>query len=363
LAERHGIVAPRSAEAGALRRLAAAAKTTLVSYWLTPSRSFVWVIDGSGVRFHVLPAAADIERLVREHQAAIHNAVADPAAPGAAGEELFELLVAPIDSLVPPDGSVVIVADGALHGLNFETLPVPGGGSRYWIERAAVQMAPALALLAAGDGDGDGESSPASLLLIGNPTPQDVEFPALRYGAAEMTDIRRHFEGTRAAIYEGAAATPEAYRGAGPGRFSLVHFTAHAAANLDSPLDSAVILSGPAGKHKLYARDVAELPLRAELVTVSACRGAGERAFSGEGLVGFAWAFLRAGARRVVAGLWDVDDRSTAELMSAMYARLAAGRPPAQALRDAKLQLLRRGDAAAKPYYWAPFQLYTVSIP
>src|SRR5262249_56367698 len=114
-------------------------------------------------------------------------------------------------------------------------------------------------------------------------------------------------------------------KSASPDRFTFIHFTAHAAANLSSPLDSAVILSGANEAYKLYARDVAEVPLRAELVTVSACRSAGERHYSAEGLVGFAWAFLRAGARRVVAGLWDVDDRSTAELMDDLYAHIAAG--------------------------------------
>ncbi len=123
-----------------------------------------------------------------------------------------------------------------------------------------------------------------------------------------------------------------------------------------------MILSGPDDGYKLYARDVADLPLQAELVTVSACRSAGERVYAGEGLVGFAWAFLRAGARRVIAGLWDVDDRSTADLMDAMYARLAAGDSPPQALRAAKLALMARGGAVAKPYYWGPFQVFTVSI-
>ena len=76
-------------------------------------------------------------------------------------------------------------------------------------------------------------------------------------------------------------------------------------------------------------------------MTISACRSAGERAYSGEGLVGFAWAFLRAGSRRVVAGLWDVDDRSTATLMDRFYEGIAAGEPPARALRDAKLALMK----------------------
>jgi CHAT domain-containing protein len=59
---------------------------------------------------------------------------------------------------------------------------------------------------------------------------------------------------------------------------------------------------------------------------------------------------------------WDVDDRSTAELMDVFYARLAAGDSAAGALRKAKLTLLRRGGTVARPYYWASFELFTVSL-
>src|SRR5262249_19048312 len=83
----------------------------------------------------------------------------------------------------------------------------------------------------------------------------------------------------------------------------------------------------------------------------------------GEGLVGFSWAFLRAGARRVIAGLWDADDRATGELMDRVYAGLAAGDRPARALRQAKLAMLHRGGASAAPYNWAPFELVTVTVP
>jgi CHAT domain-containing protein len=176
-----------------------------------------------------------------------------------------------------------------------------------------------------------------------------------------MTSVERHFPARDVTSFQGERAVPAAYRDARPDQFSYVHFTAHATANLDNPLDSAVILSGPDAGFKLYARDVAALPLHAELVTVSACRSAGERTYSGEGLVGFAWAFLRGGARRVVAGLWDVDDRSTAELMDSLYAGVADGKPAGQALREAKLTLLHRGGQTAKPYYWAPFELFTLT--
>jgi len=62
----------------------------------------------------------------------------------------------------------------------------------------------------------------------------------------------------------------------------------------------------------------------------------------------------------VIAGLWDVDDRSTAELMDRMYAALAAGDPPSRALRKAKLSLMTGGGAAARPYNWGAFEMFTV---
>ena len=139
----------------------------------------------------------------------------------------------------------------------------------------------------------------------------------------------------------GADATPFAFRHARPRRFSTIHFAAHAAANRESPLDSALILASHEGTYKLYARDLNESSLDADLVTISACRGAGARVYSGEGLVGFAWALLRGGARNVIAGLWDVNDLSTAQLMDALYAGLAANARPETALREAKLTLIR----------------------
>ena len=358
LAERHGVSVPTATTPATLKHLAAASRIVLLSYWLGPARSYAWTVDGTAIRLHTLPGAAEIESLVRQHQEAIHGALADPLASEGAGDKLRRLLIEPILASARPGTSVVIVADGALHGLNFETLPASGTPRRYLIDDVQVQIAPSLALL-----ERPREAPPTrSLLVVGNATPRHPDFPALRYASTEMSSIASHFLGGASRTYQGEQASPRAFRNAQPEQFAFVHFTAHATANRESPLDSAVILSGPDDGYKLYARDVADLPLRAELVTVSACRSAGERVYAGEGLVGFAWAFLRAGARRVIAGLWDVDDRSTADLMDAMYTRLAAGDTPPQALRAAKLALMGRGGLTAKPYYWGPFQVFTVTV-
>ncbi len=294
---------------------------------------------------------------MRKYRALIDNVFADPlGSPDNAGDQLYRMVVEPVLRWTPPGARVVIVPDGALHAINFETLPVAGARRHYWIDDVEIETAPGLSMLSVAPAS----RALGSLLLIGDPAPHDPEFPALHYASAEIDNVSKHFAGATVVAYRGGRASPAAYRAAAPDKFGFVHFTAHAAANLESPLDSAVILSGPEHAFKLYARDVADAPLHAELVTVSACRSAGERAYSGEGLVGFAWAFLRAGAKRVIAGLWDVDDRSTADLMDRLYARLAAGDAPAAALRDAKRALLATGGNFSKPYYWGPFQLFTV---
>lgn len=367
LAERQGVApAAGRVSAAALKRLAAQTRTTLLFYWLGPERSWVWRVTGSAVTAVPLPSAAEVESLVAAHQEAIHNTLVDPLATAdAPGATLWNTLVAPVAGSLAGGASVIIVPDGALHRINFETLPVSGDVPHYWIEDVTVQMAPSLAMLQRVSGPararaGAGDAATPAMLLIGNPTPREPEFPALSYATAEMEGIQQHFPSPAVVRIEGADASPGAFSRAQPGRFPMIHFTSHAVANIESPLDSAVILSGPEQAYKLYARDVANAQLQAELVTVSACRSAGERAYAGEGLVGFAWAFLRAGSKRVVAGLWDVDDRSTATLMTEMYRRIAGGEAPAAALRAAKLELIRQG--AAKPYYWGPLQVFTIVL-
>jgi CHAT domain-containing protein/Tfp pilus assembly protein PilF len=361
LAERHGVAAPPRPTPAVFRRAATDLRSVVLFYWVGSTRAYAWVVTGDRIRFIPLETNADeIKKLVEQYRTAIVTSLTDPlnGDPGV-GDLLFQRLVQPAANSIPKGARVVIVPDGALNTLNFETLPVPGERRHYWIEDVEIVVAPSLGALTvkplkAGAGK-------PSVLLIGDPVPADSKYPSLRYASAEMMFVSDAF-GDRASIYRASHATPAQYLASQPGKFGIVHFTAHAEANAESPLDSAVILSrdenAPAGGYKLYARDVAERPLSADLVTISACRSAGERTYAGEGLVGFAWAFMRAGARRVIAGLWDVDDRSTATLMGRAYSSLASGASPSEALRTAKLEMIRSGTATAKPYYWAPFQLF-----
>jgi CHAT domain-containing protein len=259
--------------------------------------------------------------------------------------------------MLPGGSGVVLVPDGALHRINFEMLPV-GSPRHYWIDDATIAIAPSLSLLAAST-PAAAPATPRSWLVIGNAAATPGA-PALAFAREEIDNVARAAP-PLPVVLQGADASPPAYLNGKPETFSVIHFAAHATVNGASPLDSAVELSPAGGSHTLYARDVAARPLNADLVTISACRSAGSRTYAGEGLVGFAWAFQRAGARRVIAGLWDVDDRSTATLMTTLYARLSRGETPAAALRAAKLDLIRAGGNFAKPYYWAPLQVFTIT--
>jgi CHAT domain-containing protein len=355
----HSGVKTRDVNAASLQQIARSSNSVLLSYWLAPQRSFLWVVTPTAVTMYMLPSDKKIAALVGSYGTLLEN-LRDPLdSESTAGRELSEILLGPVRPQLRPGVRIVMVADRALHSLNFETLPDPDHPSQYLIDNATISIAPSLGVL--GGARDTSTKSDGSILLIGDPEPAVEEYPRLPYATKEMALIEQNFATGRSVVVQGARATPAAYRDNDPARFSFVHFAAHAAANRESPLDSALILSRHESGYALSARDVMNVPLRADLVTLSACRSAGARMYSGEGLVGLSWAFLRAGARNVVAGLWDVNDMSTANLMSDFYGRLTKGAAPADALREAKLKLVHSKGAYRKPFYWGPFQLYTGS--
>jgi CHAT domain-containing protein len=343
-----------------LRAKARSEGALLFSYWLAPRRSFLWVVAPDKIHPFILPPEKEIAELVETYKNLVLQSRDPLETANSTGVKLFEVLVSPARKLLHPAAKVIIVPDGPLHELNFETLLVGGERPRYWIEDATVTIAPSLAVLQPADESARGRRR---LLLLGNPVSPLPDYPQLPASEHEIANIQNFFTAEEKMIVTGHQAHPGAYREAGPANFSLIHFSAHAVANAESPLDSAVILSRNQDSYKLYARDVAAMPLSAGLVTISACRGAGAKTYSGEGLVGFAWAFMQAGASNVIAGLWDVNDRSTSQLMIHLYRELVNGLGPAEALRSAKLALVRSGGPYRKPYYWAPFQVYSRSGP
>jgi CHAT domain-containing protein len=344
---------------------------TVLFYALGQNNSYLWIVTQNGVRLFPLPAnQAEVDAAVQRYRKKLEGPPDILAASNDAGV-LYQTLIAPAESFLKNtlarNQTIFIIPDAGLNSLNFETLmPKPG---HYWIEDVTIANAPSLRFLPQSRSTHD---LAGKLLLIGNPAMQTEQsgnaYPELPNAAAQMQNIQKYFSPGQQQIFARDQASPAAYLSNHPEQFSYIHFVAHGTASRTSPLDSAIILSAnPAStssqdnSFKLYARDIIGTPhLHAELVTISACYSTGNRTYSGEGLVGLSWAFLRAGAHNVIAALWDVSDASSPELVDKFYGELKRGKSPSEALRTAKLSLLHSNQFHS-PFYWAPFQLYTGS--
>ena len=145
-------------------------------------------------------------------------------------------------------------------------------------------------------------------------------------------------------------------------QYRVVHIATHGLIDSKNPSFSGVVLSmvDERGKPQdgfLGLDDIYNLTLNADLVVLSACQTGLGKEIEGEGLVGMTQGFMHAGARRVLASLWNADDAATAELMANLYKAMEQDKMrPAAALRQAQLQMWRR-KRWNDPYYWAGFQL------
>ncbi|HEX6494281.1 MAG TPA: CHAT domain-containing protein, partial [Acidobacteriaceae bacterium] len=347
-----------------LTTLARQAHAVILFYALSPQGSYLWAANSKQSGFYPLADRAGILAQVANHRRALLAARDLVAEQQPAARTLYDMLVKPAEHLIHPGDRVFIVADDGLHGLNFETLLTSGESTHYWIEDVTITNLASLRFLSAPQRPSSPHSSAASprgLLVIGNPVYSGQQYAPLPNASAEVDGVAAHFPGSARAVLTGTNATPAAYIRSDPAQYNYIHFVSHAVASELVPLDSAVILSaqGAPDSAKLYARDILSRPLHARLVTISACQGSGVRAYAGEGLVGLAWAFLRAGSRNVIGALWDVSDASTPELMEHLYDGLSTGSPPDVSLRNAKLEMLHSRGVFRKPIYWGAFQLYS----
>ena len=354
----------RSEPAGDAQVAASRLNSTILFYSLGPKKSWLWSINPHRTHLFPLPGQSDIETQVRSYQNAILKSTDPLREQNQAAKTLYETLVAPAAEMIPKGSKVLIIPDGVLNGLNFETLLAPGSDrSHYWIEDVTIRNANSIRMLSGVNPDASHDNT-KKLLLIGNPIITGTGYDNLVNAFAEIRDIEKHFPKDSETVVTQSEAVPASYLESKPEEFSYIHFVAHGTASRLDPLDSAVVLSPPPDNpdnFKLYARDIMRDPLHARLVTISSCYGSGSRAYAGEGLVGLSWAFLRAGAHNVVGALWEVNDASTPLLMDRLYAGLEAGSTPDDALRAAKLSLIHSPAVYRKPLYWAAFQLYTGS--
>lgn len=350
----HGLDSPvaiRALSSKELSALAAEHHTTMVSYWVGADRSLVWVIRRDGAIFSATlrVTRARLQQLVDQAAKPPVIAVDGAAATADPAERalrvLYDTLIAPIDALLPADGArLTMVPHGPLFSLSFAALRNRRG--RYLIERYALHDVPSGAVLALGASRP--LTSATRWLLVADPQPRPtgaIGLPALPAAAREIAAAAAGAPAGAVQRLAGAAASERTFRSA-LADARIVHVAAHAVVP-EKDVAGAFLAFGrnraarPAADAdgRLTAAEIYDLRVGADLVVLSACRS-GRGRITGDGVAGFTRAFISAGARTVVASLWDAPDEPARRLMASFYRQLAGGHDKAESLRAAQLALL-----------------------
>jgi CHAT domain-containing protein len=153
------------------------------------------------------------------------------------------------------------------------------------------------------------------------------------------------------------AARESVFRAADFGNFPVIHFATHGVVAEAHASRSGLVFSPEANEDGLLQTpEIYRLGLKAELVVLSACETALGREITGEGIMGLTRAFFYAGSRAVVAALWSVNDRFSAEFAERFYREIRSRRSTDEALRRAKLAFITHPQFA-HPFYWSSLVL------
>jgi CHAT domain-containing protein/predicted negative regulator of RcsB-dependent stress response len=391
--------------------------TLVLEYSLGEERSYLWAVEHDAHFSIELAPRAEIEQACRDVYQLLTARLPIPDEPvrqyrprvkeadasywQAAGR-LSDMLLAPVADRLTGK-RIVVVGDGAMHYLPFAALPLPDRVAEQApvIVENEVAYLPSVSAFAVHRAESIGREEPELAVAVLADPVFELDDPRLRAAAARrrqsiktasnhqhwlsnldlellrgtgggitrLTATRQEADAILAAAPEGATlraldfdASREMALSPRLRQYQIVHFATHGIVNNEQPGLSGLIFSmvdeyGRPQNGFLRLHDIYNLDLPVDLVVLSACSSALGKPVEGEGLVGIMRGFMYAGARRIVASLWRVDDRATAALMSRFYREmLQNNRSPAAALRHAQLEMWRQTEWR-HPFYWAAFVL------
>lgn len=350
------------------------AGTVVFSYALGDTASLLWVIDSNGCDLHRLPGRSAIDLEVMRFRDAMARPGKRDDVLVSASRNLYRTLVEPGAARLEGAKSIVFAPDGSLFELPFEALltgePAEGAGWRgmpFLAGAFTTLYVPSGTIFCSLRSAVRPRDYRKQLLAVGDPDlsafPQapggETRLPELPYSKVEIESICALLDRGQADMLCGKEASEgrlKAYLRGGCPR--IVHLAAHGLVDRVESAASCVALcpdtlEGEDGY--LHTLEILQMPFDAALVVVSACESAVGRVSRGEGVIGLSRAFIGAGSGGVVASLWAVSDRSTAELMRIFYEHMMTERrPAASALAEARLALLRSPDFS-HPFHWSPF--------
>ncbi|MGA8595770.1 MAG: CHAT domain-containing tetratricopeptide repeat protein [Bryobacteraceae bacterium] len=365
-----GSAGPRAAEIVPLHRVKAqlATNEAVLEYVVGELRIYCLVITNNSAEIVALGQRTAVEENIDAYMADIANKQAKTKS----GHGLYTMLLAPISAL-RGKSHLLVIRDGKLNLLPWDALV--DNSNRYLVETENISDAPSVSSAILLRDEPPVKTSKALLAVGGIPYDQPGMllastrglYPSEKLGNLpgsrdEVRDAARLIEARHAEVdlQLGTDGTKVAFEQAVREKFSIVHLAVHALADSKNPDHAALFLladkkNGTDGM--LDSAEVLTLPVRANIVVLSACETAVGRLEGQEGIATLSRAFLLAGARTVVSTLWTIDDTFSRFLMAQFYAGIANRQTASVALRNAKLALLKTFGPQALPYCWAAYTL------
>ena len=375
-------------------------ETVLLEYKLGTNRSFLWLVTKNSIKIYTLPARADIEKTAKDFYDSItSHDKAKSAKSGELSENLSRILLAPIAAQI--EGKrLAIVADGVLQFIPFATLPIQNPKSKIQsllVETNEIVVLPSASVLAELRRNSSQMKPDAKTIAIFADPIFEADDPRLKNSPPttvavgetdskiELKKVSRDFSfgetpprllSSRVEARNVAALVPknqvlsnldfEANRenamSENLANYRILHFATHGLLDTAHPEFSGLVFSlydknGKSQDGYLRLNQIYNLSLNSDLVVLSACQTALGRDVRGEGLIGLTRGFMYAGARRVIASLWKVDDAATAEFMKRFYQNFLQKKlSAASALRQTQNEM-KQIPRFHNAYFWAGFTL------
>jgi CHAT domain-containing protein len=355
-----------------IRRIAQAQNATLVEYSIvSPDQLYIWVVKPTGeITFRSTPLNPQepLPQLVARSRSALNvrgrtriqpvatvaRAMNPTTVPEANLTQLHQMLIAPIAAALPtdPNQRVIFLPQGELFLLPFAALR--DGSGKYLIEQHTISIAPSIQTLDLTRQQAARSISQGRSVIVGDPQMPLLDgeaLPSLPGSRQEAIAIGKILntapllgnQATKATVVDQMQSA------------RIVHLATHGLLDtFNGDIPGAIALA-PSGTDNglLSAGEIFDLPLKANLVVLSAC-DTGRGIINGDGVIGLSRSLIAAGVPSVVVSLWAVDDNSTRVLMSDFYRQLQTHPNKAQAMRQAMLSTMQQYP---DPRDWAAFTL------
>jgi CHAT domain-containing protein len=367
--------------------------TAVIEYFIGDNVLHIFVLWDKGIEVEDIILDEDLNQLVTDYNRAIKKIEEGPFLQ--LSWKLYRLLYQPVHHLVKQKEKLIIIPDGPLYTIPFESLISGASESSSLSQRDFLVKHFAFSYhysanlwLYSAQQDGAGKETAFigfapvfgkairnGYILVNEPgsshsrlraTPGDPGAAVSQLPATEeeLRAIIFLFESQRkkAVGYFHRQASEDNFKTANMKDYDLIHIATHSLKDEGQHQLSGLIFSPPGPGRKpgedgiLYSGEIYNLHLDAQLIVLSSCESGVGKLIKGEGVMAMNRGFFYSGIRNIVFSLWKVEDRSTSRLMIEFYRNILQGYPFCQALRKAKLEMIR-DPFTAFPKYWSGFVL------